>query len=102
MDAIKIKNNRDAVLGKIIVVAAVIKPVGVVFVVVFVIQIQINKFLICRFGNFVQFGTEHFGANKVNVIRVVFMCGVNPSHHVDIQVGHGIFQRENRVLRIIF
>ena len=57
MGAIKIENDRDIVLREVVMVASVVKPIGIILVIIGVIQLNVGVLVIDSFRKCVQFRT---------------------------------------------
>src|SRR5690606_36031277 len=87
---IKIEYDRNVVLGKVIMVAPIIKSIGVVLIVIGVIKLDLGVFVVHFLGEFVQFRTQFVGANQVQIVPFPLIVGIDPPDHIDVQVGNGL------------
>ena len=93
-------------LGKIVVVGPVVNALRVLRVIVFVVQLHLRVLGVGGFADLVQIARQFVRTDHVNVVIVglfVFVQIIDPTHHVDVQIGNGVGEGEHRTkIGIIF
>src|SRR5690348_9669283 len=101
VNSIEVENDGHVVLGKVPVVGTVVEAIGMFFVIVGVIEIQLCVSLVISFIDLVQLTGKFVCADDIHVVGFAIVLWVVAAHHVNVQVGHGVGQRINGMLHIV-
>lgn len=102
VDATKVKYHRHIVLREVVMVAAVIKPIGVIWRIKRVIQFQIPYDFIGILIRHMELRTQFVASNDIDILRFTFVRFIHATDHVDVEIAGGFVQWKNGVIGIIF
>src|SRR5665213_2664945 len=90
VDPVKIKNDWNSFSGKIIMVAAVVDPEGILGIVELIIELQPGIFMVHGHTQRMQFGTEFIISHDVYIIVGValFSSRIRSADHIYVAVSY--------------
>ena len=99
--SVEIENTGDAALGEVVMVTAVVIAIGIIFGVVGIVQLQLGVLSVHSLVDVVKVCTQAITTNNVNVIWIISVFFIYPTHHIYVDVNDGIFQWPDGVIHVL-
>ncbi len=101
VNSVEIEDDRDSLARVVVMITAKEEPFGVVRIIVFVIELQIEIRLIDRIAQVSEIGAHHLraddidlvGPTQVDVARVGIAILLAPADHINIELGDDLVER---------
>ena len=89
VNTLKIKSNRNYILGEILMIGSIVQTLGIIGIVVFIIKLHLGIILIGFFVNLFQIGGKHIRTNYIHIIFTTII-GIASANHINIEIDDSI------------